>query len=105
MCTFVYRNSDMTEGRGPMVLDSVFTYRVDAVAYANAQPGVMGRKLSDFGDKSWDRMGDWQINQVEVFDSIEDHNQTTAKNVRAAALGKLTAHERHILGLDNPGAR
>lgn len=40
----VYKNSDMTEGRGPMVLDSLWWSEEDAWAYANKHLGVMGTK-------------------------------------------------------------
>ncbi len=40
----VYRNSDMTEGRGPMVLDSLWWEWAEAVDYINGRRGVMGRE-------------------------------------------------------------
>lgn len=39
----VYANADMTEGRGPMVLDSLWWTEEGAWEYANRQRGVMGR--------------------------------------------------------------
>jgi hypothetical protein len=40
----VWKNSDMTEGRGPMVLDRLFITEERAWEYANGSLGVMGRK-------------------------------------------------------------
>lgn len=40
----VMRNSDFTEGRGGMLLDSVFASRVKAEEYVASKPGVMGSK-------------------------------------------------------------
>ncbi len=39
----VERNQDMTEGRGPMVLDKLYLNRDAAVDYMQRQRGVMGR--------------------------------------------------------------
>lgn len=39
----VYRNADMTEGRGPMILEKLFVSRMMAWTYANNQRGIMGR--------------------------------------------------------------
>jgi len=36
----VYRNQDMTEGRGPMVFDSVFSSMELACAYVNTKIGM-----------------------------------------------------------------
>jgi hypothetical protein len=59
----VFRNDDMTEGRGPMVLDSIYSSKEKAETYANAQDGVMGR-LSG-GD--WTKNGnDWKVETWEV---------------------------------------
>lgn len=38
----IFKNSDMTEGRGPMVLDRVMGNKAEAIQYALDQPGVMG---------------------------------------------------------------
>ena len=53
----VYRISDMTEGKGHMVLDSIWENYCDAVVYMDSKPGVMGRK------ENWstEQFGDWKI--------------------------------------------
>jgi hypothetical protein len=58
----VYKNADMTEGRGPMVLDSVWGTEEDAWEYADNQEGVMGRKCKWSAQK----YGDWEVQEVEV---------------------------------------
>lgn len=40
----VFRNFDMTEGRGPMVLDKIFLDESKARKYMENQSGVMGVK-------------------------------------------------------------
>lgn len=40
----VFRNADMTEGRGPMVVDRVFKKFSDALTYMEGKSGVMGVK-------------------------------------------------------------
>lgn len=62
----VYRNSDMTEGRGPMVLDKLFLYEDDAWNYANQQLGVMGYKPRD-GNWRNEEYGEWRVSTLEVY--------------------------------------
>lgn len=59
-----YRNSDMTEGRGPMVPDRIFLHKEHANAYIDKQPGVMGRR------RKWstEKYGDWEIKDVEIIE-------------------------------------
>lgn len=59
----VFRNADMTEGRGPMVFDKkVFSSFETAADYTDRQTGVMGRKAK----WSEQEYGDWQIRIAEV---------------------------------------
>jgi len=60
----VYKNSDMTEGRGPMVLDKLFANENDAIKYRESQLGVMGRPLH------LQDSGDWCIKTLEVTDKV-----------------------------------
>ena len=88
-------NSDMTEGRGPMVNDKCFLHREHAVAYIDAQPGVMGIKAKWSAEK----FGDWRIFEVEVVEhDVVDHERIKQER-RATALAKLTELEREALGL------
>jgi hypothetical protein len=51
----VYRNEDMNEGRGPMVLDRAFLHEAAAIRYMDRQEGVFGRKFkwSEGVHKDW----------------------------------------------------
>lgn len=92
-----YRNSDMTEGKGPMVLDKVFTDESDAQAYVDLQPGVMGRRPSD----GWQNVkhGDWQVRPFQIMEHLDDGEEYERKQLIASANSKLTNAERKALGL------
>lgn len=60
------RNSDMTEGRGPMVMDSVWLDKQKANDYIDKQQGIMGRKLK----WSEEDYGDWRVEMWETIDSM-----------------------------------
>lgn len=74
----VFKNSDMTEGRGPMVIDSIFESYEKACDYMNTKDGVMGRSgtynntvTGHIGEgwqdkQSWPYGGDWQVKTYEV---------------------------------------
>lgn len=57
------RNADMTEGRGPMIMDKVFDTYEKAEIYINSQPGVMGRKGNWTSGKDG---SDWDIKEATV---------------------------------------
>lgn len=94
-----YRNSDTTEGRGPMVVDKVFTKETDAYAYINGQTGVMGRSPSQFGQNGWAQMGDWTVKSIDVYESLDEASTAHTEALKAKALAKLTPAERRALGL------
>jgi len=58
----VYKNADMTEGRGPMVFDRVFARRESALAYVESKSGIMGRKT----DLSESKNGVLEMNDYRV---------------------------------------
>lgn len=96
----VYRNADDIEGRGPMVLDTLFINREDAVLYMDNQPGVMGRR------QQWSRKryGDWKLEELELIESagdIEGLAELKQSRLRQSALSKLTPEERAALNLSN----
>lgn len=78
----VYRNVDMTEGRGPMVVDSVWVSRQKAIDYMNTKLGVMGRSpfytnhvtghvSKGWHDKeAWPSGGDWEVRDWTSRDGI-----------------------------------
>ncbi len=83
------RNSDTTEGRGPMVNDRAFTTRQLAAEYIDSKPGIMGR----MGKWSEDKYGDWKILEIEVIDHIPNESQEKAKKV----LNSLSLEEKREL--------
>jgi len=89
------RNSDMTEGRGPMVLDSAFTKKVDCDAYIDSKPGVFGRK----GPWSVEPFGDWETEEILVCENLDEHDDYVKAGVRKNALSKLNETEKKALGL------
>lgn len=91
----VKKNSDTTEGRGPMVIDCAFTKENDAKTYIDDKPGVMGRKAK----WSEEKYGDWQVEPLVVFETIEERNKWDKDAIKRAALAKLTPAERKVLGL------
>jgi hypothetical protein len=98
-----YRNMDMTEGRGPMVIDKVFVHRPHAEAYIDTKQGVMG----SYQKWSAQPHGDWEIKEIEV---IEENIVTEAetRDVEARlhqelvsrARAKLSPEERAALGIE-----
>jgi hypothetical protein len=68
----IFKNFDMTEGRGPMILDRVMGNRFDAEQFAMRQPGVMGvnnrqhlcNQVTRRGIQIVD--GDWIVEEVIV---------------------------------------
>lgn len=91
-----YRNSDETEGRGPMVADMVFLHKEHAERYIDEQPGVMGCRAQ----WSKQKYGDWEIKTIDVidYDVIEAGLKET--KLKIAALAKLTTEEKKLLGLE-----
>lgn len=87
-----YRNSDMTEGRGPMVMDKVFIDEKDATDYINQQDGVMGRKP----DHGWQNanMGDWQVRPLTVLEHLLDGVEYVRQENVKAAYQKLSGAEK-----------
>lgn len=91
----VFKNSDMTEGRGHKVLDEVFLNKSDAKSYMNRQPGIMGRK------KIWsnEKYGEWEICTLYLNECVADVDVNKRKRIKENALSKLSTKEKEILGL------
>jgi hypothetical protein len=87
-----YRNSDMTEGKGHMVLDKVFMYEQDAHEYINDQPGVFGRRA----EHGWQNtnLGDWQVKPLWIMEHLEDGVEYTRQQAIKRAYQKLTPEEK-----------
>ena len=79
------RNSDMTEGRGPMVTIAAFTTEKDATLAAKGQ-GVMG-------------VGDGEVRSLKVYGSFSEYLTDKNDALRVQALKKLTPEEKRALGL------
>lgn len=93
----VYRNSDTTEGRGPMVLDSVWKTRNLAEDYMDTKPGIMGRHAR----WSQDKYGDWTVQEQPVRDEPYD----PIADIKKRALGKLSAEEIQALEIRSTSQR
>jgi hypothetical protein len=90
-----YRNSDMNEGRGPMVMDKVFTEERDAQEYINQQPGVFGRHP----EHGWQNSGlsDWTVKSLIILEHLEDGEEYARQQTLERAYSKLTPKERSVL--------
>lgn len=90
-----YKNADMTEGRGPMVLDKTFSLKEDCDNYIDKQSGVMGRK----GKWSEAKYGDWETKAINVCESVDEADKVHIEEIREKALKKLSVLEKKALGL------
>lgn len=81
----VYRNTDMTEGRGPMVLDRLFLYEEMAQMYADSQLGVMGYKPKG---GSWAKIphAEWQVRPLGVNTQDKPHDLDLKGDVNSKEL-------------------
>jgi len=84
-----FKNSDMTEGRGPMIIDEMFMEREDAVNYIDSKPGVMGRRAK----WSEEKYGDWMIKELYVNKDLQDLEDKTERDLVERAKEKLTREE------------
>lgn len=78
------RDSDQTEGRGPQYPIAAFFSRADAELAAEGQ-GAMGSKGG--------------VGSLLLFDGIHEYRAYDRSKARSAALAKLSAAERELLGL------
>jgi hypothetical protein len=86
-----YKLSDMTEGKGPMILDQLFEFKSNALAYILDQPGYMGRRADpNFG---WTNMGDWEVHELKVFNSLLELKENQQTLIVKGILDKLTEEE------------
>jgi hypothetical protein len=98
----VFRNSDFTEGRGPMVFSCAFKDATDAVEYVARQEGIFGspQKVEigkHFG--TYASANGYDIREVELIESLEQEEAIHQDRVRRRALSKLTREEWNALGL------
>ena len=90
-----WRNSDMIEGRGPMVMDKVFAVERDAQIYINMQEGISGRKPEHgWQNSEW---GDWQVKRLYIREFLEDSEEYVRVQTLNNAYAKLTETEQRVL--------
>lgn len=90
----IRKNTDMVEGRGFMIFDSIWDAPEEEVAnWVNAQPGSPSPK-SNLKARSW------EMKQVEVFTSHEHREESDSGVLKLKAMKKLTSDERFALGLE-----
>jgi hypothetical protein len=92
----LYYNSDMTEGRGPMLLHSIWDNWAECVKFMDKQTGIMGRKAK----WSTQKYGDWRIEEHYIVSSEADMTEKQNHEIKQKALAKLTDEEKKALGLD-----
>ena len=91
----VYRNQDMIEGKGPMVLDRVFSLDFDADDYINKQDGVMGRKPEEGWQKS--PFNDWEVRPLTILEHVDDGPDYQRQRLIKSAYAKLSPAEKEAL--------
>jgi hypothetical protein len=80
-------NSDLTEGRGPSRTAGYATTPGVAGFIAAKCPRIMGVSRSD------------QIDEIVIFESIEEFDMETREGIRKRAIAKLTPEEKAVLGV------
>ena len=90
------RNSDMTEGRGPMVTDKCFLKREHAENYIDKQDGVMGRK--EKWSKSYNSY--WEVRAIEVIEEDIIKKQEQKEQERQELIDELSDYELELLGIE-----
>jgi hypothetical protein len=92
-----FYNSDMTEGRGPMLPKPFgFVSRSQATEYIDSQPGIMGRK----GPWSNSTGGDWEVKDFKILKSSEEALRTEADIERHKLIKQLGPDNCRLLGID-----
>ena len=93
-------NSDSTEGRGPMVIHSVWGNRDECIKFMDKQSGVQGRK------QKWSEPhsgGDWDMIEHTLLWEEKDVTEMENIQTRERALAKLSDEEKKVLGLSSLG--
>lgn len=101
----VLRNADFTEGRGPMLIDTIFSTGPEAIKYVEAQQGIFGSKQKvDYQNSRLSRglyatASGYEIVEYKVLDTVQEKAASDKAVARQKALDKLTPKERTLLGL------
>ena len=94
----VRENSDMTEGRGPMVTVALIGSEDEAWKLADTRSGPMGSKPKS-GTWRTEKFGDVTVEAMTVYKTAEQVNEKAIREDKQRALNKLTPRERVLLGL------
>ena len=93
----VMRNADFTEGRGPMVLDSIWSNASEAVKHAESmEPYGSKMEIGKYGYYAYGQF--MQIKLENVNESFVDKRKERDEEDRKKALAKLSPKERELLG-------
>lgn len=95
----VYRETDMTEGRGGKALDRIYLHKEDAWRYANEHRGIMGRdsKGRHTDCPGWQCKicykyeGDWTVREHQVLESYASLTEADKKMLREARAALVEA--------------
>ncbi len=95
-------NVDFTEGRGPMVFDSVWSDGEEAIKYVSGKSGIYGSKQLVERDKYgyFAYANGYNIEEKTLLTNVEEKNKKDQEDVRLKALAKLSKEERKVLGLN-----
>lgn len=97
----VMRNADFTEGRGPMLMHSLWLRGPEAVKFVESQDGIYGSpqrvEMGKYGHYA--SANGFQIDEKQIFVTLSEYEATADEAVRAAALAKLSPKEKAVLGL------
>lgn len=106
----VMRNSDSAEGRGPMVIDCIFTQLDIATCYVDGMESPRQKRewVKRFGAQ--DVYGGptvygcgrslFEIREHRIFTTILDKEKENLEREKKRALAKLTPREIKLLGID-----
>lgn len=98
----VMKNADFTEGRGPMLLHSLWEDGEDAIGYIQKQQGIFGSiqkvERNKYGKYAY--CNGYEIQEKFVISKGSDIEAYQKQEVVQKALAKLTKEERSLLGLE-----
>ena len=96
-CFEVYGNTDTTEGRGPMKLVVRFSSYETAVQYVKS-PAYAWWCVMGYQNEEYDLLNIREADIV-ILDSLSEFEANKKKELKAAALSKLSKEEREALGV------
>lgn len=88
----VMKNTDFTEGRGPMVIDRAYTNRTYAHDYIMAQEGIYGSPQRY--EPKYDSYNGYSIRTLKVLDTPPEEER---KHILEAELANIEAERKKIL--------